>query len=60
MAVRLSTLWTTALYHQEDSWYSISVRGSVDPRAIVRMEGLDQLKNPMISGIETATFWLVA
>jgi hypothetical protein len=27
----------------------ISVRGSVDPRAIVRLEGLGQLKNPIIS-----------
>jgi hypothetical protein len=27
----------------------ISVRGCVDPRAIVRLEGLGQLKNPMTS-----------
>jgi hypothetical protein len=39
----------------------ISVRGGVDPRAIVRLEGLGQLKNPMIStGIEHATFRIVA
>jgi hypothetical protein len=35
----------------------ISVRGSIDPWAIVRLEGLGQLKNPIISsGIEPATF----
>jgi hypothetical protein len=38
-----------------------SVRGWVDPGAIMRLEGLGQLKNPRISsGIESATFRLVA
>jgi hypothetical protein len=39
----------------------ISVKGSVDPRAIVRLEGLGQLKNPVTSSrIEPTTFRLVA
>jgi hypothetical protein len=39
----------------------ISLRGWVDPRAIVWLVGLGQLKNPMTSsGIELATFQLVA
>jgi hypothetical protein len=46
---------------QEDSWYSFLLRDRVDPWAIVRLEGLGQLKNPMTSsGIKPATFRLVA
>jgi hypothetical protein len=38
----------------------ISARGRVDPRGLVRLEGLRQLKNPTTSmGIELATFRLV-
>jgi hypothetical protein len=39
----------------------ISVSGLVNPRARVRLEGLNQLKIPMTwTGIELATFWFVA
>jgi hypothetical protein len=49
-----------ALYSPGRFLVLISVRGRVDPRAIVRLEGLGQFKNPMTSwGIETATFHLV-
>jgi hypothetical protein len=50
MAVRLSALRAGR-----------PVRGGVDRRAIVRLEGLGQLKNSMTSsGLELATFQLVA
>jgi hypothetical protein len=55
----LTMLHEHFFYPQEDSWYSF-VRGRVDPRAIVRLEGLGQLKNPMTLGIEPETFQLVA
>jgi hypothetical protein len=39
----------------------ISVRGRVDPRAIVRMEGLDELKKfSDLLGIESVIYRLVA
>jgi hypothetical protein len=47
-------------YPQEDSWYSFLV-GVEAPRALVWLEGLSQLKNPMASsGIEPAAFWFIA
>jgi hypothetical protein len=61
MAVRLSALCIGIPLPPERSLVLISVRGWVDPRAIVRLEGLSQLKNPMTSsGIEPATIRLVA
>jgi hypothetical protein len=61
MAVRLSALLAGRPLPPGRILVLISVGGWVDPRAIVRMEGLGKLKNPMTSsGIEPATFRLVA
>jgi hypothetical protein len=57
MVVRLSALPAgRPLPPQEDSWYSFLFRGSVDPKAIVRLEGLGQLKKIHPIGTRTRDF----
>jgi hypothetical protein len=61
MVVRLSALCASRPLPPGRFLVPISVRGFVDPRVIVQLEGLDELKNQVTSsGIEPATFRLVA
>jgi hypothetical protein len=61
MAVRLSALRAGRPLPPGRFLVLISVRGFVDPRPIVQLEGLGQLKNPMTSSqIEPAIFQHVA
>jgi hypothetical protein len=61
MAVRLSALRADRPLPPGRFLVLISVRGRVDTMVIVRLEGLDQLKNLItLSGIEPAIFRLVA
>jgi hypothetical protein len=61
MAVRMSALHASHPLPPGRFLVLIYVRVWVDPRAIVQLEGLGQLKNPMTSlGIKPMTFWLVA
>jgi hypothetical protein len=64
MAVRLSALRVCSPLPpppQGRFLVLISVRDRVDPRAIMSLEDLSKLKNPItLSGFELATFLLVA
>jgi hypothetical protein len=61
MAVRFAALRASCPIPGGSLLVLISDRGCVEPRVIVRLEGLGKFKNPMTSlGIETAIFRFVA
>jgi hypothetical protein len=60
LVVRLSNLPAGRLLPPGRFLVLISVRGWVDPRAIVRLEGLGQLKKSTSSWLESVTFRLIA
>jgi hypothetical protein len=58
----MSALHTSCALPPEGLLIPISVRGSVNLRSIVWLEGLGKLKNITVtsSGLEPTAFWLVA
>jgi hypothetical protein len=61
MAVKFVSLTRRPIFTpREDSWYSFMLGAESIPRAIVRLEGLGQLKKSTSSELEPATIRLVA
>jgi hypothetical protein len=61
MVMRSSALYAGSLLPRGRFLVLTPVRGRVDPRAIVRLEQLGQLKNPVTwSGIKPSAFRLAA
>jgi hypothetical protein len=53
MAVRLPALCTGALYPQKYLPVFLSVKGGINPRAMMLLEGYGELKNSMTIGTRT-------